>query len=195
MNVFGKLALIVVFDLAGVADCFAQSYSADKVALTNFLKRMYVSAPFDGVRVVKDYDNAYLMSVVVLDKKKYKSESILNRVASVKAMAQASRHLNGSQITQDMIIRTNEKADGSSDTEIIETIRENSVGYVKALEQLTNFQRKDGLQVFIFIAPLKLTEKVSNQRDMQGCLPHLLPMADLITRLLRVGLPCETWII
>ena len=43
-----------------------------------------------------------------------------------------------------MIIHTTEKSDGSSDTEIIENIRENSVGYVKALEQLTNFTRADG---------------------------------------------------
>ena len=70
-------------------------------------------------------------------------------------MAQASRYFNGSNITQDMIIRTSEKSDGSTDTEIIENIRENSVGYVKALEQLTNFTREDGMQVFIFIKLLE----------------------------------------
>ena len=69
-------------------------------------------------------------------------------------MAQASRFFNGSNITQDMFIRTSVKSDGTSDAEIIENIRENSVGYVKALEQLTNFARKDGLLVFIFISPV-----------------------------------------
>lgn len=132
----------------------AQSYNGDRVAFTNFLIRMYNNAPFEGVRAVDDYDNAYLISVLALDKEKYKTEVVLNRVASVKAMAQASRFFNGSNITQDMIIRTSEKSDGTSDTEIIENIRENSVGYVKALEQLTNFVGKDGLQVFIFITPL-----------------------------------------
>lgn len=132
----------------------AQSYNSDKVAFTNSLVRMYHNEPFEGVRVVDDYDNAYLISVLALDKAKYKTESVLNRVASVKAMAQASRYFNGSNITQDMIIRTSEKSDGSSDTEIIENIRENSVGYVKALEQLTNFTREDGMQVFIFIKQL-----------------------------------------
>ena len=132
----------------------AQSYNSDRVSFTNFLIRMYNDAPFEGVRAVNDYDNAFLISVLALDKEKYKTESILNRVASVKAMANASRYFNGSNITQDMIIHTTEKADGTSDTEIIENIRENSVGYVKALEQLTNFKRKDGLQVFIFITPL-----------------------------------------
>ena len=131
-----------------------QSYNSDRVSFTNFLIRMYNNAPFEGVRAVNDYDDAFLISVLALDKDKYKTEAILNRVASVKAMANASRYFNGSNISQDMIIHTTEKADGTSDTEIIENIRENSVGYVKALEQLTNFKRKDGLQVFIFITPL-----------------------------------------
>ena len=98
----------------------------------------------------------FLISVLALDKTKYNSETVLNRIASVKAMAQASRFLNGSNITQDMIIHTTEKKDGTSDVEIIENIRENSAGYVKALEQLTNFTRKDGFQVFIFIKPLNI---------------------------------------
>ena len=133
----------------------AQSYNQEKTALTNFLVRMYENAPFDGVKAVKDYDNAYLMSVVKLDKAKYKTDAALNRVAAVKAMSQASRFFNGSNITDDMIIRTTENADGSSDTEIIENIHEHSVGYVKSLEQLTNFPTKDGKQVFIFITELK----------------------------------------
>ena len=135
----------------------AQGYNSDKVAFTNFLVRMYNNAPFEGVRVVDDYDNAYLISVLALDKEKYKgNESIMNRVASVKAMAQASRHLNGANITQDMIIHTTEKSDGTSDTEIIESIHENSVGYVRALEQLTNFTRSDGKLVFIFAIKLNV---------------------------------------
>ena len=134
----------------------AQGYSSDKVALTNFLVRMYNNAPFEGVRAVNDYDNAYLISVLALEPAKYKdNESIINRVASVKAMAQASRFLNGSNITQDMIIHTTEKNDGTFDTEIIENIHENSVGYVKAMEQLTNFKRSDGKLIFIFATLLK----------------------------------------
>ena len=146
--------LIILLCIFGSLGVYAQSFNEDRVAFTNFLIRMYNNAPFEGVRAVNDYDNAFLISVLALDKEKYKTEAVLNRVASVKAMANASRYFNGSYITQDMIIHTTEKSDGTSDTEIIEKIRENSVGYVKALEQLTNFKRKDGQQVFIFIAPL-----------------------------------------
>lgn len=147
-----RILTILLLTMASIS-IYAQGYNSDKVAFTNFLVRMYNNAPFDGVRAVEDYDDIYLISVVALDKVKYKTESAMNRVASVKAMSQASRFFNGSNITSDLIIRTNEKSDGSTDTEVIETIREHSVGYVKSMEQLTNFTRKDGLQVFIFMTP------------------------------------------
>ena len=138
----------------------AQSYNAELTALTNFLVRMYNNAPFEGVRVVEDYEEAYLLSVLALEKSKYPNESTMDRVASVKAMSQASRFFNGSNITSDLIIRTSEKSDGSSDTEIIENIKENSVGYVKQLEMLTNFPAKDdGWQVFMYFKKLDLDKE------------------------------------
>lgn len=154
-NLYFFRGLCLFIGIWSVGLISAQSYNADKTTLTNFLVRMHESAPFDGVRAVEDYDNAYLMSVVKLDKTKYNSESVLNRVASVKAMSQASRFFNGSNITEDLIVRTSEKTDGTSDTEIIENIREHSAGYVKQLEQLTNFPAPNGQQVFIFLTPLK----------------------------------------
>lgn len=145
----------------GTFKLYAQGYNGNKVQLTNFLIRMYTDAPFEGVRVIDDYDNLFLISVLSLDKTKYKTESILNRVASVKAMAQASRYFNGSNITQNIIIRTSENTNSKSDVEIIEDIRENSVGYVRALEQLTNFTHKDGKQIFIFIK--KIDKKTNSE--------------------------------
>ena len=147
-----RIVLTIILTIVSL-NINAQGYNSDRVAFTNFLVRMYNNAPFDGVRAVEDYDDIYLISVVALDKAKYKTESVMNRVAGVKAMSQASRFYNGSNITSDLIIRTNENSDGSTDTEVIETIREHSVGYVKSMEQLTNFPRKDGLKVFIFMTP------------------------------------------
>lgn len=159
-----KIIFVILFAIISLG-IDAQGYSGDKVAFINFLVRMYNNAPFDGVRAVNDYDNAYLISVLALDSSKYQNnENVINRVASVKAMAQASRFLNGSNITQDTIIHTTEKNDGTSDTEIIENIHENSVGYVKAMEQLTNFKRSDGKLVFIFATLLK-NDKPKLQRN------------------------------
>lgn len=155
MKIINKFCLLSLLLLLYISNSSAQSYNQERTALANFLVRMYESAPFDGVKAVEDYENAYLMSVVKLDKSKYNSESALNRVAAVKAMSQASRFFNGSDITDDMIIKTTEKADGTSDTEIIENIREHSSGYVRQLEMLTNFPANETEHVFIFITPIK----------------------------------------
>lgn len=152
-KVFISSILLVI-----VMASYAQSYNSDRVAFTNFLVRMYNDAPFEGVRIVDDYNHTFLISVLALDKTKYKTDAVMNRVASVKAMANASRYFNGSNTSADIIIRTTEGKDGKSDTEIIENIREHSVGYVKALEQLTNFTREDGQQVFIFIKQMEYNQ-------------------------------------
>lgn len=128
----------------------AQGYNADKTALTNFLVRMYKNAPYD-VKVVNDYDNNYLISAVILDPAKYNgNESTMLRIASVKAMSQASRYFNGSEISADLIVSTAEHADGTVDTEMLEQIKEKSIGYVKQLEHMTNFDKGDNQQVFIY---------------------------------------------
>ena len=130
---------------------YSQSFNADKTALTNFLIRMYKHAPFD-VKVVNDYNDNYLVSAVVLDPAKYGgNESTMMRVASVKAMSQASRYFNGSQISMDLIITTTEQSDGEVNTEVIEKIKENSIGYVNQLEHLSNFDNDSGQKVFLYV--------------------------------------------
>lgn len=134
---------------------YSQSFNADKTALTNFLIRMYKHAPFD-VKVVNDYNDNYLVSAVVLDPAKYGgNESTMLRVASVKAMSQASRYFNGSQISMDLIITTTEQSNGEVNTEVIEKIKENSIGYVNQLEHLSNFTIEDGKQVFLYVKQIK----------------------------------------
>ena len=147
---------LFIFIVSG--QLFAQNYNSENIALANFLTRMYMNAPYEGVRVVNDYDSNYLLSVVALDKSKYPNESTLFRVASVKAMSQASRFFNGSTITDELIITTTEKTNGESRIETIEKINENSAGYVKQLQLLTSFDYGDGLKVFIFHVPINLNQ-------------------------------------
>ena len=133
----------------------AQNFNADKTALTNFLIRMYKHAPFD-VKVVNDYNDNYLVSAVVLDPAKYGgNESTMLRVASVKAMSQASRYFNGSQISMDLIITTTEQSDGAVNTEVIEKIKENSIGYINQLEHLSNFDNDSGQKVFLYMKQME----------------------------------------
>jgi hypothetical protein len=139
---------------------YGQGFSDEKVSLTNFIKRMYTAKPFEGVKIVDDYAHQYLISVISLEKVKYTSESIMNRVAQVKAQSQASTFLNGATISMDMVITTKETKDSTNNVktivETVEQIKQNSVGFSQGLELLTNFDNADSLRmVFIYIRELK----------------------------------------
>ncbi len=153
--------LIFLSALAITINSSAQSFNEDKTAMSNFIKRMYESAPFEGAKVFSDYDNKYLLSVLSLDKSKYTSQSTMMRVAQVKAQSQASTFLNGSITSEDFIVRTTEKKQGKNNetitsVETIQTIKENSVGFVKGLELLTNFDIEEGKRMlFIYMIEIK----------------------------------------
>jgi len=138
----------------------AQSFNGDKTAFSNFVKRMYSSSPFEGVKIINDYDHQYLISVISLEKAKYTSESTMNRVAQVKAQSQANTFLNGATISMDMVITTKESKDSTNNAktivETVEQIKQNSVGFSQGLELLTNFDNADSLRmIFIYIRELK----------------------------------------
>jgi hypothetical protein len=136
----------------------AQSFNEERSTFANFLKRMYLNAPFDGVKLVDDYDHQYLVSVISLDKAKYTDPSVMNRVAQVKAQSQVSTFLNGANISMDLVIRTKE-IQGKPDSTIIETveqIKQNSVGFSKGLELLSNFDNSEGKKmVFIYFREME----------------------------------------
>lgn len=154
--------LLLLLTLAYSINANAQSFNEDKTAFSNFIKRMYTATPFEGVKIVDDYDHQYLISVVSLEKAKYTSESIMNRIAQVKAQSQASTFLNGATISMDMVITTKESTDSSDNVstivETVEQIKQNSVGFSQGLELLTNFDNADSLRmVFIYIRELKVS--------------------------------------
>jgi 6-pyruvoyl-tetrahydropterin synthase len=154
-----KQIILVILALMLSVISYGQGFNDDKIALTNFIKRMYNSSPFEGVKIIDDYDHQYLISVISLEKASYTSESIMNRVAQVKAQSQASTFLNGATISMDMIITTKETKDSTNNVtaivETVEEIKQNSVGFSQGLELITNFDKSDGLKmVFIYIREL-----------------------------------------
>ena len=140
----------------------AQNFNENRTSFSNFIKRMYTSTPFEGVKIVEDYYHKYLISVLSLDKAKYTNPSVMNRVAQVKAQSQANTFLNGANVSMDMVIKTTEtKSKDSINTivETIESIKQNSMGFTQGLELLTNFESSDGKRmVFVFIREI-LNEK------------------------------------
>ncbi len=152
--------LFFLFFVCSTFKSQAQSFNGDKTTFSNFIKRMYTSSPFEGVKIVDDYSNQYLISVISLDKAKYTDPSTMNRVAQVKAQSQANTFINGASISMDMVIKTTETTDSTSNTntivETVESIKQNSSGFTQGLELLTNFDNSDGKRmVFIYMRELK----------------------------------------
>jgi 6-pyruvoyl-tetrahydropterin synthase len=150
MKVFYSLIIFTFINY----NAFAQSFSDEKTSMVNFIKRMYNTTPFEGVKIMDDYDHQYLISVLSLDKTKYTSPSIMNRVAQVKAQSQANNYLNGSTISSDLVIKTTEQKNGDKSSTVVETIesiKENAVGFSQGLELLNNFEdEKTKKMVFIY---------------------------------------------
>ena len=145
--------LLSVLLCSFTAMVYAQSFDQERIALSKFIERMFNNAPFEGCRIVDDYDNSYLLSVVELDKSKYKTSSVMNRVAQVKSQRNAGEFFNGTQSYSEITIRTpkSEEKGGSKEmTETYEVIRTNSTGFVQQMALLTNFESNNGLMVFVF---------------------------------------------
>jgi len=147
-------SLLLLLFLFIVQNSFSQGFNEDKTSLSNFIKRMYISVPFEGVKVIEDYDHNYFISLVSLEKAKYMSPSIMNRVAEVKARQQANTFFNGSSLSSDLVIKTTEVKDSvksNTSVEMIESIRESSIGFVEGLELLINFDTEEGKRmIFIY---------------------------------------------
>ena len=131
---------------------YAQSYDQEKVSLSRFIERMYNASPFEGCRIVDDYNNSYLLSVVELDASKYKTRSVMNRVAQVKSQRNAGEFFNGTQSYSEITIKTpeSEEKGGGNMSEAYEIIRTNSTGFVQQMELLSTFDTSDGTAVVLF---------------------------------------------
>ena len=154
-----KVLILFVFVVSAFMDVFAQSYNQERIALENFLVRMYKNAPFEGVKIVSDYNNNYLLSVVLV--KKSGSESTMNRIAQVKSSRQVSQYLNGVISTEsETIIRTTENVkEEKTIEEITDIIKENSIGFTKSMETLKVFDANDKEKCYMFF------RKVEEMKD------------------------------
>lgn len=154
-----RLAIILVFAgflFPGISA--SQSIGDEKRELTNYLKRLYVSNPFEGVKILDDYEKQYLISIVKIDLAKYKDESIINRVALIKAQSQANNFVNGAEISSEMIISTQTiEKEGQNEyiTNSFEKIRQNSTGFISGLENLVSMDESGKFRIFVFGAVIK----------------------------------------
>jgi hypothetical protein len=154
-----KIVVIVLHGFFLSGNLNAQSFNDDKIAFTNFVKRMYMSSPFDGVKIIEDYYHQYMVSVIGMDKAKYADPSVMNRVAQVKAQSQVNTFLNGASIDMSLVVRTTETTEGGQSkvtTESLEQIKQNSTGFSQGLELLSNFDNAEGKKVvYVYVREIK----------------------------------------
>lgn len=151
-DMFMRKILLSMFLCVISLTIYAQSFDQERIALAKFIERMYNNSPFEGCRIVDDYDNSYLLSVVELDKSKYKTSSVMNRVAQVKSQRNAGEFFNGTQSYSEITIRTpkSEEKGGAEMADTYEVIRVNSTGFVQQMALLTQFESNEGMAVFVF---------------------------------------------
>lgn len=158
MEIFRR-TIILIYSIIVPICVYSQGYNDEITTIANFAKRMYNAAPFEGVKVIKDYDHNFFISLLSLEKTKYTNLSVMNRVAQVKSRQQASTFFNGSIVTSDLVIKTTEvkeSQNSNSTVEMIESIKESSFGFVEGMELLINFDTDEGKRmVFIFYREIK----------------------------------------
>jgi len=146
-----KQLFFVVLFLGFIVPIIGQSYNQDRVVLKNYLTRMYMNQPFEGVRIVQDYDHDYLLSAVFVVPSS--SELVTNRIAQVKCSRQISQFLDALVVvSSETIIKTTQSTkDNLTINEITDIIKENSVGYAKSMEILTILDLESGVKCYLFI--------------------------------------------
>lgn len=160
-----KIVIVSCIFLLCYSPLFSQSFNQDKIALTNFITRMYNNQPWIGVKIFLDYENKYLLSVVKLKTSNYSSENSMVRVAEVKSRAQSNQFLNGSYISSETIITStrSSKKNSYSVEEIQDVLRELSFGFVETMELITSFSPEEEKDYKVFVY-LKLLEKLSKKK-------------------------------
>lgn len=118
--------------------------------LTDLVKESYKKTPFNGAKIIATTQANYFISVIALDTQKYSSQSIMDKVALLKAKQQANTLFNGSTISSDIILKTDNESTITSSSEII---KEYSMGFVEGLETLSNYISNEK-KVFIFYREL-----------------------------------------
>lgn len=116
--------------------------------LSKFIQKNYQKQPFDGAKIIASPGKNFFISVVSLDPTKYTSPSLMDRVAQIKSNQQANAIFNGTTISSDIIITTEQNSKGVT-TSSLEVIQEQTMGFVNGLMALMKFDHNDK-KVFVY---------------------------------------------
>ena len=103
--------------------------------LEEFITEIIKKKSIDGARIISAPSNKYIVSTITLENAKYSTPEMRDKAAFMKAKQLVNSMVNGSTITSDQIIRTDEN-DKSTEVTNTEIIQEQSMGFIQGLELL-----------------------------------------------------------
>ena len=132
----------------------AQNFSEKQSPLASYIQKKYQSAPFEGVKIIESDEGAYLVSLAIVNVASHKTQSTMNRVATIKARRGAMVYLQGSTTTSESILTTSEKVSSNSVSyyeNYMDKISENASGFIDGMTTLTTFKTNKGRD-YVYVA-------------------------------------------
>lgn len=103
--------------------------------LREFITDIIKKKNIDGTRIISTPANKYIVSTITLENAKYTSTEMRDKVAFMKAKQLVNTMMNGSTITSNQIIRTDEN-DIRTEITSTEIVKEQAMGFIQGLELL-----------------------------------------------------------
>ena len=103
--------------------------------LEEFITEIIKKKSIDGARIISAPANKYIVSTITLENAKYSTPEMRDKAAFMKAKQLVNTLVNGSTITSDQIIRTDE-SDIRTEITSTEIVKEHAMGFIQGLELL-----------------------------------------------------------
>lgn len=103
--------------------------------LEEFITEIIKKKSIDGARIISAPANKYIVSTITLENAKYTSPEMRDKAAFMKSKQLVNTLVNGSTITSDQIIRTDEN-DIRTEITSTEIVKEHAMGFIQGLELL-----------------------------------------------------------
>jgi hypothetical protein len=103
--------------------------------LDEFVTEIIKKKSIDGARIISAPSNKYIVSMITLENVKYTTTEMRDKVAFMKAKQLVNTLVNGSTITSEQIIRTDE-SDKRTEITNTEIVKERAMGFIQGLELL-----------------------------------------------------------
>lgn len=103
--------------------------------LDEFMIEMLKKQMVDGAKIIVAPNNKFIVTSISLENSKYSSPEMRDKAAFMKAKQFTNTLINGSTITSDQIIRTDEN-DSRTEVASTEIVREHAMGFIQGLELL-----------------------------------------------------------